>query len=124
MLSDFKKFLFQGNVLDLAIAVVVGVAFKAIIDSLVANILMPIIAVVIGKPSFDDLTLTIHKGVIYYGKFLTSVVNFVIIAAALFVIIQTFEKLQARRKTGEEPAPDPTDEVILLTEIRDALQKG
>ena len=124
MLEDFKKFIFRGNVIDLAVAVIIGAAFTVVVQSLVNNILMPIIGIVGGKPSFDDYTITINKSVIRWGSFLTDVVNFVIIAAAIFVAIKSFERLQNMRRRGsEEVTNEPlTVEGELLTEIRDLLR--
>ena len=123
MLKDFKAFVMRGNVLDLAVAVVIGVAFNAVVNSLVNDILMQIIAAIFGEPNFNDLTFTINGGVIYYGRFLTAVINFLIIAATLFVIIKAFEEMQKRRKgAGEDVAEDKSDEVVLLSEIRDLLR--
>ena len=122
MLADFRKFITRGNVLDLAVAVVIGVAFNAVVTSLVNDVIMQIIAAIVGKPNFNDLTFTIGEGVIYYGRFLTALINFLIIAATLFVIIRAFEELQKRRKgAGEDVAEDKSDEVVLLSEIRDLL---
>jgi large conductance mechanosensitive channel len=109
-------------VLDLAVAVVIGVAFNAVVTSLVNDVIMQIIAAIVGKPNFNDLTFTIGEGVIYYGRFLTALINFLIIAATLFVIIRAFEELRKRRKSaGEDVAEDKSDEVVLLSEIRDLL---
>ncbi len=122
MLKDFKAFLLRGNVMELAIAVVIGVAFKAIIDSLVADIVMPIIGIVGGKPSFDEYTITINDSVIRWGSFVTEVVSFVIIAAALFIIMKGIEKVQQLRKEAGEEPESLTVEGELLTEIRDILR--
>jgi large conductance mechanosensitive channel len=123
LLKDFRDFVMRGNVLDLAVAVVIGVAFNAVVNSLVNDILMQIIAAIFGEPNFNDLTFTINGGVIYYGRFLTAVINFLIIAATLFVIIKAFEEMQKRRKgAGEDVAEDKSDEVVLLSEIRDLLR--
>ena len=120
--KDFRDFIMRGNVLDLAVAVVIGVAFNAVVNSLVDDVLMQIIAAIVGEPNFNDLTFTLGEGVIYYGRFLTALVNFLIIAATLFVIIKSFEEMQKRRKrAGEDVAEDKSDEVVLLTEIRDLL---
>lgn len=128
LLKDFREFALKGNVIDLAVAVVIGVAFNAVVTSLVNDIVMPIIAAIIGKPDFDDLTLTLGDTAVYYGRFLTALVNFLIIAATLFVIIRSFEELQKRAiRRGEVAAEDvKPDEVQiqLLTEIRDALTEG
>src|SRR6478609_8265228 len=124
VLEDFKKFIFRGNVIDLAVAVIIGAAFSVVVNSLVQNILMPIIGIVGGKPSFDDYTITINKSVIKWGSFVTSVVNFVIIAAAIFVTIKAFERLQDMRRRGDEPVTDEplTVEGALPTEIRDLIR--
>ncbi|MFN8027206.1 MAG: large conductance mechanosensitive channel protein MscL [Acidimicrobiia bacterium] len=121
--KDFRDFIMRGNVLDLAVAVVIGAAFNAVVTSMVNDIIMPIVAGIIGKPSFDDLTFSLGDATVFYGKFLTALVNFLIIAATIFVIIRAFESLQNRRSKGEveEPAAIKTDEVIVLEQIRDLL---
>ena len=121
--KDFRDFILRGNVLDLAVAVVIGAAFNAVVNSMVNDIIMPIIAGIIGKPSFNDLTFGLGDATVYYGKFLTALVNFLIIAATIFVIIRAFESLQSRRRKGEieEPEEAKTDEVLLLEQIRDLL---
>jgi large conductance mechanosensitive channel len=123
--EDFRKFVMRGNVLDLAVAVVIGVAFNAVVNSLVNDVIMQVIAAIFGKANFDRLTWTINDGVIYYGKFLTALVNFLVVAATLFVVIKAFEEMQKRRKkSGEEiPEDEKSDEVVLLTEIRDLLSE-
>src|SRR4029450_3869869 len=92
----------RGNVLDLAVAVIIGIAFNAVVNSLVNDVIMQIIAAIFGEPNFNDLTFTIGDGGIYYGKFLTALVNFLIIAATVFVIVRAFEELQRRRRGTEE----------------------
>ncbi len=124
MLQDFKRFILRGNVIDLAVAVIIGAAFNAVVQSLVRNILMPIIGIVGGKPTFDDYFFTVNKSAIRWGSFVTDVVNFLIISAAIFVAVKAFEKLQQRRMVGEEEVTDEplTVEGELLTEIRDLLR--
>jgi large conductance mechanosensitive channel len=122
MLNDFKKFIMKGNVLDLAVAVIIGGAFGLLINSMVKDIIMPIIGAVVGKPSFEDLTFDIGDGVVRYGSFLTLLVNFLIIAFVLFLIIRTFEKMQSLRGTKEEEAEPLTVEGEILAEIRDILK--
>ena len=132
LLQDFKKFVMRGNVLDLAVAVVVGAAFNAVVQSLVKNIFTPFIGWIFGKPNFSDLTVSLGgcsskthvcKGTIMYGSFLTDVVNFLIIAFSVFVIIKVFERLQSmRRGPAEEEAAPLTVDQELLTEIRDLLR--
>jgi large conductance mechanosensitive channel len=123
MLKDFRDFAMRGNVLDLAVAVVIGIAFNAVVNSLVNDVIMQIIAAVVGKPNFDALTFSVGEGIIYYGRFLTALIQFLIIAATLFVIVRAFEEMQKRRKgAGEDVASDKSDEVVLLSEIRDLLR--
>ena len=129
MIKGFKEFLLRGNVVDLAVAVVVGAAFTAIVTALVADLLTPIIAALFGKPDFSGLTFTINRSVFKYGAFLTAVINFVLVASAVYffvvVPVKHLMELQARRRAAGEPvdAPAPvSDEVLLLTEIRDALR--
>jgi len=121
LVSDFRKFVMRGNVLDLAVAVIIGIAFNAVVNSLVNDVIMQIIAAIVGKPNFDSLTFTIGDGIIYYGKFLTALINFLIIAATLFVIIRAFEELQKRRRGTEEELEEAPDDIVLLTQIRDLL---
>jgi large conductance mechanosensitive channel len=124
LLKDFRAFVMRGNVLDLAVAVVIGVAFNAVVTSLVNDVIMQVIAAIFGKPNFDDLTLSVGDGIVHYGRFLTAVVNFLIIAATLFVVIRAFEELQKRRKaTGAITEEEQSDEVVLLGEIRDLLRE-
>jgi len=124
LLGDFRKFVLRGNVLDLAVAVVIGIAFNAVVNSLVNDVIMQIIAAIVGKPNFNDLTFTIGSGIIYYGKFLTALINFLIIAATLFVIIRSFEELQKRRRGTEEELEEAPEDIVLLSEIRDLLRDG
>jgi large conductance mechanosensitive channel len=117
--SDFKKFVMQGDLVAVAVAFIIGLAFKTVVDSLVNDVIMPIIGAVFGKPSFDDLTLKIGDGVVYYGRFINAIINFAIIAATLFVIVKVYETMKERRSPAEK-AEDPT-ELDVLTEIRDLL---
>ncbi|WP_062288338.1 large conductance mechanosensitive channel protein MscL [Demequina phytophila] len=136
MIQGFKDFITRGNVIDLAVGIIIGAAFTAVVTSLVDNVINPIIAAIFGKPDLSDLWVwTLNNGgtpddvsddaVLSIGAFLTAIINFLIIAAAIyFIIVMPLNKLAERRKKGE-PAPDepvsPT-EVELLTEIRDALK--
>jgi large conductance mechanosensitive channel len=125
MLKEFKNFLFRGNLLDLATAVILGGAFGLVVQSLVRDVITPIIAAVVGKPSFDDLTVGIGDGVVRYGTFLTLLFNFVIIAAVVFMILKAATRAQKFRATTDIPdedAPPPSDEAVLLAEIRDLLR--
>ena len=109
MLKEFKDFLFRGNILELAIAFVMGVAFVAVVNSLVNNLIMPVIAMFIGKPDFSDLTFTINDAVYRYGAFVTDVIQFVAIAAAVFFfVVKPVQAMLARRRREpvEEGMPD------------------
>jgi len=120
MLKEFKEFITKGNVLDLAVAVVIGAAFTLVVNSLVKDVLMQVIAAIVGKPDFSTLTFKLGKGVILYGNFLTALINFLIVALAMFVIIKVITSLQKLRKPSELEEAEAT-EIELLTEIRDAL---
>jgi large conductance mechanosensitive channel len=115
MLQDLRKFLLRGNVIDLAVAVIIGIAFGLVVASLVNDVIMPIIGAVFGKPNFNDLTFKIGDGVVAYGKFITAVVNFLIIGTVLFLIVRAVQKI-----FRQEAKPT---EVELLTEIRDELRR-
>jgi len=127
-LQEFKQFIMRGNVLDLAVAVVIGAAFKAIVDSLVNDVIQPIIGAAFGKPNFSHFTVHVGHGVVRYGSFATQILNFLIIAGALFVVIKTFERLQTLRllplghDSDEPPLPPEPTEIELLTQIRDAVR--
>ena len=127
MLKGFRDFILKGNVVDLAVAVVIGAAFGAVVNSFVENILMPLIAALFQSPNFDSFAVLSINGVdIKFGVFLTVLVNFILVAAAIyFVVVVPMNHVIARRnaKLGikeEEPAVDP--QIELLTEIRDALK--
>jgi large conductance mechanosensitive channel len=118
VLSDFKRFLLRGNVVDLAIAVVIGAAFGAVIAAFVADFLTPLIAAIGGQSDFSRLSFTINGSTFRYGHFLNAVITFVIIAAAVFfLVIVPLNKLVARSR--KEPSPDPTTRKCpeCLTEI-------
>ena len=117
MLKEFKDFINRGNVLDLAVAVVLGAAFGAVVTSFVDDILMQVIAAIGGQPDFSALTIDVGDAEIRYGSFLTAVISFVLIAFGVFLVVKAVNAL--RREKGEEPAgPSETE---LLTEIRDLL---
>ena len=98
MLKEFKEFATRGNVIDMAIGVIVGGAFQKIVTSLVNDIIMPTVAIFTGKVTFDDLTLTVGNSVIKYGSFITTIVDFLIIAFSIFIAIRTFTKLNNKTK--------------------------
>ena len=108
MLKEFRDFLFRGNIIELAVAFVMGLAFAAVINSLVNNLIMPVIAMIIGKPDFSDLTFTINDAKFRYGAFITNVIQFAAIAAAVFffVVKPVNALLKRRRSPAEEGMPD------------------
>jgi large conductance mechanosensitive channel len=109
MLKEFKDFLFRGNIVELAVAFVMGLAFAAVVNSLVNNLVMPIVAAIIGKPDFRNLTFTIHRSVFHYGAFLTDLVQFAAIGAAVFFfIVKPVQMMLTRARTEaiDEGMPD------------------
>ena len=108
MVQEFRDFLFRGNIVELAVAFVMALAFAAVVNSLVQNLLMPVIAMIIGKPDFRDLTFTINDAVYRYGAFLTDVIQFLAIAAAVFFfVVKPVNAMLARfRSPAEEGMPD------------------
>jgi len=125
MIKEFREFILRGNVVDLAIAVVLGAAFGAVVAALVKDIITPLIAAIGGKPDFSALSFTINGSHFNYGDFLNAVVSFLIIAAVIFfLVVKPLNAFLARRKAKEEPAPQaPAEDVALLTEIRDLLRQ-
>lgn len=125
MLEEFRKFIMRGNVIDLAVAVVIGAAFGAVITSLVNDIIMPLVGVLMGGVDFSALSITVGSAVIAYGAFIQAIINFVIIAFALFLIIKAMNKASNLRRKEEAAAapPAPSEDIVLLTEIRDLLRK-
>jgi large conductance mechanosensitive channel len=127
MLKDFKEFLARGNVVDLAVAVVIGAAFSAIVNSMVADIFTPVIGALMGGLSFiENLNLTIGNAVIAYGRFIQAIINFLITALALFLIVRVYNRFKRKEEKKEEvkEVVEPSQEIVLLTQIRDALTSG
>ena len=124
MLKEFKEFISRGNVMDMAVGVIIGSAFGKIVSSLVDNILMPFIGILIGGIDFTSLTLKINDAIIAYGVFLQSIIDFLIIAASIFVMMKILNKFEHKKKKEEVKEVKKTDEVLLLEEIRDLLNKN
>jgi large conductance mechanosensitive channel len=129
MMSEFKKFAMRGNVVDLAVGMVIGGAFGKIVTSLVNDVIMPPIGVLIGGVDFSDLSITIKEAAgeaaavtINYGSFIQTVINFTIIAFAIFMVVKVMNKLQKQEEETPAAPPEPSKEEVLLTEIRDALR--
>ncbi|MCK5590817.1 MAG: large-conductance mechanosensitive channel protein MscL [Candidatus Pacebacteria bacterium] len=130
MLQEFKNFAIKGNVMDMAVGIIIGAAFGKIVSSLVSDIVMPPIGILLGGVDFSNLVITLKEAsgevsavTINYGMFINTVIDFVIIAFAIFVIIKQINKL--KKKEEEEPSEPakPSEDIILLREIRDALKK-
>lgn len=127
-INEFKAFAMKGNVIDLAVAVVIGAAFGKIVSSLVENIITPLIGLLMGGVNFSGLSYQVGGAVVTYGAFVQSVVDFLIIAFVIFMAVKTINKAQAafdeKEETPAEKKPaEPTEEVKLLREIRDSLQR-
>jgi large conductance mechanosensitive channel len=123
--QDFKDFAFGGGIIGLAVAFVMAAAFGALVGALVDHLVMPIIGIIFGEPTFDNLTLTVNKSVITYGSFITALIKFAAIALGVFMfIVKPYQAYEARVAAGEEEvAAEPSDDIKLLTEIRDALNR-
>ncbi len=123
--QEFKAFVMRGNVVDLAVAVVIGAAFGKIVTSLVENIITPLIGVLLGGVNFTGFSFTIGKAVVNYGVFIQSIFDFVVIALAIFVAIKALSKLQKKEEIAPsaEKIVEPTEEIKLLREIRDSLRR-
>lgn len=121
MLKEFRAFIAKGNVLDLAVAVIMGGAFGAIVTSLVNDILMPIIGIILGGRDFTTLAIQVGEASITYGNFIQAVINFLIIAFVIFFIVRTANNMKKKEEAAPAPPPGPTTEQ-LLAEIRDLLK--
>ncbi|HDR7912086.1 TPA: large conductance mechanosensitive channel protein MscL [Bacillus wiedmannii] len=125
MWNEFKKFAFKGNVIDLAVGVVIGAAFGKIVSSLVKDIITPLLGMVLGGVNFTDLHFGYGKSAVMYGNFIQTIFDFLIIAASIFMFVKVFNKLTSKREEEEktEEIPEPTKEEELLGEIRDLLKQ-
>ncbi len=125
MLKEFKNFLFRGNLLDLAVAVILGTAFGAVVSSLVKDVLTPLIAAIGGQPDFSSLVLDVGDGQVSYGNFLDTLISFIVIALVIFLVLKAAtraQKLRATTDVAPEDVVPPSDEAVLLAEIRDLLR--
>jgi large conductance mechanosensitive channel len=130
LLQEFKAFAMRGNVIDLAVAVVIGAAFGKIVSSLVDNVIMPIVGVLTGGVNFSDLAITLREATetdaavtLGYGMFINAIITFTIVAFAIFMVIKAMNKLQKQKEEAPAKPPKPSKEEELLTEIRDLLKK-
>ncbi len=122
-ISEFKEFISKGNVLDMAVGVIIGGAFGKIVTSLVNDIIMPLVGIIIGGHDFTGLVIKIGDASIGYGTFIQNVVDFLIVAFCIFVFIKAINKFKKKEVKKEVEEPKKSDEVILLEEIRDLLKK-
>jgi large conductance mechanosensitive channel len=141
LVQEFKQFAMRGNVVDLAVGVIIGGAFAPIVKSMVDDIVMPPIGMLLGKVDFKDLKIILSEGKaavmdgdkilepavaansINYGLFINTIINFLIVAFCIFMVIKGMNAMKKKKEEAPAPAPEPTKEEILLTEIRDALVK-
>lgn len=128
-LKEFKEFISKGNVIDMAVGVIIGSAFSKIVSSLVNDVVMPLIGIVIGGLDFKNLSVTIKDSTISYGLFIQNIVDFLIIAVCIFTAVKIINNLKKFKpedpKPKEEPKkPEPPEDIKLLTEIRDLLKKS
>ena len=122
MIKEFKKFIARGNVLDLAVGVIVGGAFSSIVTSLVNNIFTPIIGLILGGVDFSNLSITFRDTQIMYGAFIQSVIDFLIVAFCLFLVVKVVNKVTAKKEKKEEKKDTKSAELKTLEEIRDILK--
>lgn len=124
MWKEFKEFALKGNVIDLAVAVVIGAAFGKIVSSLVENIIMPLVGLLMGGYDFSGLSIKVLDAEITYGVFIQNVVDFLIVAFAIFIAIRILTKFKKKEAVVEETVPEVDTKEELLKEIRDLLKKG
>ena len=121
-LSEFKSFAMRGNVIDMAVGVIIGGAFGKIVSSLVDDVLMPLIGTIVGGIDFTSLALTIGEAKITYGNFLQNILDFIIVAFSIFLFIKGISSLSKKKEEEPAPALEPSNEEKLLAEIRDLLK--
>lgn len=122
MLKEFKEFALRGNVMDMAVGIIIGAAFGKIVSSLVNDIVMPFVGL-LGGFDFTGLSFVVGESTIAYGNFIQTVVDFLIVAFAIFIVIKQMNKLKKKQESGSKEAPPPPRQEVLLEEIRDALKK-
>lgn len=131
LIQEFKAFAMRGNVVDMAVGIIIGAAFGKIVSSLVNDVIMPPIGLLVGGIDFGNLSITIKEAVenspavvIKYGVFINTVIDFVIVAWAIFMVIKAMNSLKKKEEAKPAAPPKPSDEVVLLGEIRDLLKSG
>ena len=126
MMKEFKEFISRGNVMDMAVGIIIGGAFTAIVGSLVADIITPIIGMILGGVDFSTLAVQVGEATLTYGNFIQAIINFLIIAWVVFMIVKSMNKMKKKEeeKPAEPEAPaEPPEDIVLLREIRDSLKK-
>jgi len=121
-MTEFKEFINKGNVMDLAVGMIIAGAFGKIVAALVENILMPIVGMLLGGVDFAKLSVTVGDASIVYGAFIQAIIDFLVIALVIFIIVKNINKMKKEEVAEEEPEETPAD-IALLTEIRDLLKK-
>ena len=123
-IKEFKEFIARGNVVDLAVGVVIGGAFSKIVSSLVNDIIMPLVGIIIGGINFTSLSIKFKDATIYYGNFIQTVIDFLIVAWCIFVVIKILNSFQRKKKEEVKPVEPPKkdEQIVLLEEIRDLLK--
>lgn len=124
-MKEFKEFISKGNVMTMAVGIIIGGAFTAIINSLVADVIGPLIGIITGGIDFSGLAITVGEAQLMVGNFIQAIINFLITAWVLFLIIKAFNQFQKKEEATPEPEPEPETpaDIALLTEIRDLLKK-
>ncbi len=123
LVTEFKDFALKGNLIEIAVGLVLALAFTTVVNALVDGLILPIVTMLFGQPSFDGLTFTINDSIFYYGAFISAAVTFLLTALALFLfVVKPYNLLKARQASGEEPEPEPSEDITLLREIRDSLR--
>lgn len=130
MLQEFKQFAMRGNVMDMAVGIIIGAAFGKIVSSVVADVIMPPIGLLLGGVDFSNLAITLKEGVdgaepvlLKYGVFINTVIDFIIIAFAIFMVVKAINSMKKKEEEKPVAPPEPTKSEILLAEIRDELRK-
>ncbi len=121
--KEFKEFISRGNVMDMAVGVVIGGAFTAIVTSLVNDIIMPVIGLILGNVNFAELAIVSGETEIRYGSFIQAIVNFILVALVIFMVVKGMNKMRKKKEEAPKEPPKPAEDVVLLTEIRDLLKK-
>ena len=124
MLDELKAFIFRGNVIDLAVAVVIGAAFTAIVNSVVNDLINPLIGLILGGLDFAGLSFSVGNATFTYGNLIMAIINFLIVALVLFFVIKAMNRLMRKEAAAPAAPPAPTKDQLLLTEIRDLLAKS